>query len=145
MPALRGIPYAVWRPLMHLIHYVLVVRAIRRGRDSLVVHDCATRPWVRQLIGRAARRAGRPLQLILLDVPADVARIGQHARDRVVPSGSMATHSRRWPVLRELAAADPGRVIPGAETAVILNRREANRLTRITFGPREELMLRRSA
>jgi predicted kinase len=134
-PVLRTIPYAVWRPALHLAYYALVLRAIRTP-GPLVIHDCATKPLVRQLIGRAAQAAGRPIHLIMLDVPAEVARLGQQARARVVREGSMATHSRRWPVLRKLAATDPGRVVPGAATAVILTRQEANQLAKITFGPR---------
>ncbi|MEU4391556.1 AAA family ATPase [Kribbella sp. NPDC023855] len=134
-PVLRTIPYTVWRPALHLAYYALVLRAINTP-GPLVIHDCATKPLVRQLIGRAAKAAGRPIHLIMLDVPADVARLGQQARARVVREGSMATHSRRWPVLRNLAATDPGRVVPGAATAVILTRQEANQLAKITFGPR---------
>jgi ABC-type hemin transport system ATPase subunit len=52
-PVLRAIPYSVWRPLLHLSYYALVLRAIRGG-GPLVVHDCATRPWARHLIGRWA-------------------------------------------------------------------------------------------
>ncbi|WP_020391942.1 AAA family ATPase [Kribbella catacumbae] len=134
-PVLRPIPYAVWRPALHLAYYALVLRAIRTA-GPLVIHDCATKPLARQLIGRAAKAAGRPIHLIMLDVPADVARLGQRARARVVRPGSMETHSRRWPVLRDLATTNPGRVVPGAVSAVILTRHEANQLTRITFSPR---------
>ena len=69
----------------------------------------------------------------MLDVPADVARQGQRQRDRIVREGSMETHSRRWPVLRELAVTDPGQVVPGATSATILTRDQADRLTRIIF------------
>jgi predicted kinase len=135
-PVLRTIPYAVWRPALHLAYYAHVLRAIRTP-GPLVIHDCATKPLVRQLIGRAAMAAGRPIHLIMLDVPPDVARLGQQARARVVREGSMAKHSQRWPVLRKLAATDPGRVVPGAATAVILTRDQANQLTRITFGSKQ--------
>lgn len=134
-PVLRTIPYAVWRPALHLAYYALVLRAIRTT-GPLVIHDCATKPLARQLIGRAAKAAGRPVHLVMLDVPADVARLGQRARARVVRAGSMETHSRRWPHLRDLAKTNPGRVVPGAVSAVILTRNEANQLTRITFSPR---------
>lgn len=136
-PVLRAVPYAVWRPALHLAYYALVLRAIRTP-GPLVIHDCATKPLVRQLIGRAARFAQRPVHLIMLDVPADVARLGQQARARVVREGSMATHSRRWPVLRDLARTNPGRVVPGAASAVILTRDRANQLAKITFGPRRK-------
>ncbi|MEV6410588.1 AAA family ATPase [Kribbella sp. NPDC051718] len=131
-PVLRNIPYAVWRPALHLTYYVRVLAAIRT-KTPLVIHDCATKPLARQLIGRAAQLANRPVHLIMLDVPADLARQGQHQRDRVVREGSMNTHARRWPVLRELAVTDPGQVVPGATSATILTRDQADRLTRITF------------
>jgi len=136
-PVLRTVPYAVWRPALHLAYYALVLREIRTP-GPLVIHDCATKPLVRQLIGRAAKAARRPVHLIMLDVPADVARLGQRARARVVRAGSMETHSRRWPVLRDLATTAPGRVVPGAASAVILNRQQANQLTRITFGRKNQ-------
>nr|WP_239063138.1 AAA family ATPase [Streptomyces sp. SID13031] len=131
-PVLRAIPYAVWRPLLHVTYYAQVLRAIRTD-GPLVIHDCATKPLARQLIGLAAKLAGRPVHLIMLDVPAHVARLGQQARDRVVREASMETHSRRWPVLRELAVTDPGRVVPNATSAVILSRAEADQLARIVF------------
>ncbi|WP_112248999.1 AAA family ATPase [Kribbella monticola] len=136
MPLLRPIPYAVWRPLLHLTHYLRVLRAIRSD-GALVIHDCATRPLARHLIGRAAQRANRPLHLIMLDVPGDVARLGQQARSRVVRQASMTTHTRRWPVLRDLAATDPAQAIPGAATALTLNRDEANRVTGIRFAAQD--------
>ncbi|WBQ08583.1 AAA family ATPase [Kribbella sp. CA-293567] len=133
-PVLRSVPYAVWRPLLHVTYYAQVLRAIRT-EGPLVIHDCATKPLARQLIGRAAKLAGRPVHLIMLDVPAEVAKLGQRARDRVVREGSMETHSRRWPVLRDLAVTTPGRVVPGAASAVILTRDQANQLAGITFRP----------
>ncbi|ADB35286.1 hypothetical protein Kfla_6283 [Kribbella flavida DSM 17836] len=133
-PALGAIPYPLWRPLMHLAYYVQVLRAMRDG-GPLVIHDCATRPWVRQLIGRAASHNGLAVHLIMLDVPEDVARLGQRARNRVVRAGSMAKHSRRWPRLVELASVDPSHVVPGAASAVVLTRPQANNLHHLTFTP----------
>jgi hypothetical protein len=133
MPALGFVPYAWWRPFVHLVYYVTVLSGMRRGGGPMVVHDCATRPWVRQLLGWRARRAGRPVHLILLDVPGDVARSGQAERGRVVRSGSMATHCRRWPEVLARAARDPGSVVPEAQTATVLSRREADALHRIRF------------
>lgn len=134
MPVLGVLPYALWRPLVHLVYYVTLLTAMRPGRGPLVIHDCATRPWVRHLIGWRARQAGLPLHLILLDVPGDVARSGQWARGRVVRSASMETHCRRWPNVVRKAASDPGRVVPGALSAVVLTRREAEQVKQITFG-----------
>ncbi|MFI5693657.1 AAA family ATPase [Kribbella sp. NPDC051586] len=133
MRVLGRVPYAWWRPLLHLAYYVRVLLAMRPGGGPLVVHDCATRPWVRQLIGRRARRSGLPVHLVLLDVPDDVARSGQWERGRVVRPGSMLTHCRRWPQLLARAADDPGYVLPGALSAQILTRGQADRVARICF------------
>lgn len=134
MPVLGALPYALWRPLVHLVYYVTLLNAMRPGRGPLVIHDCATRPWARHLIGWRARRAGLPLHLILLDVPGDVARSGQWARGRVVRSTSMETHCRRWPDVVARAANEPGSVVPGALSAVVLSRYEANQVDQIAFG-----------
>ncbi len=142
MPVLGAVPYAVWRPLVHLVYYVTLLSAMRPGRGPLVIHDCATRPWARHLIGWRARQAGLPLHLILLDVPGDVARSGQWARGRVVRSTSMETHCRRWPDVVAMAASDPGSVVPGALSAVVLSRREADQIERIAF---DDHQVRRSA
>ncbi|NUR97129.1 MAG: AAA family ATPase [Kribbellaceae bacterium] len=133
MPVLGVLPYALWRPLVHLVYYVTLLSSMRRGQGPMVIHDCATRPWARRLIGWRARRAGLPLHLILLDVPGDVARSGQWARGRVVRAGSMETHCRRWPAVVVQARRDPGRVVPGALSAVVLTRGEANRVQRVSF------------
>ncbi|MGZ0147590.1 AAA family ATPase [Kribbella sp. WER1] len=134
MPVLGALPYALWRPLVHLMYYVTLMGSLRRGQGPMVIHDCATRPWARRLIGWRARRAGVPLHLILLDVPGDVARSGQWARGRVVRRTSMDKHCRRWPGLVAKAVEDPGYVVPGAASAVVLSRGQANRIERICFG-----------
>ncbi|WP_328998007.1 ATP-binding protein [Kribbella sp. NBC_00709] len=134
MRVLGRVPYVWWRPLLHLAYYVRVLTAMRRGGGPLVVHDCATRPWVRRLIGWRARRGGLPVHLVLLDVPGDVARSGQWERGRVVRPGSMLTHCRRWPQLLTRVAQDPRYVVPGALSAQILTRGQADRLARICFG-----------
>jgi hypothetical protein len=131
MPVLGAVPYPWWRPLLHLTYYVKVLSAMRTG--PMILHDCATRPWVRRLIGWRAKRSGLAVHLVLLDVPGDVARSGQWARGRVVRSGSMETHCRRWPRLIALAADDPGHLIPGAVSATILTRGQADRLRDIKF------------
>ncbi|WP_427895987.1 AAA family ATPase [Kribbella sp. GL6] len=133
MPVLGALPYALWRPLVHLMYYVTLLRSMRRGHGPMVIHDCATRPWARRLIGWRARRAGLPLHLILLDVPGDVARSGQWARGRVVRRRSMETHCRRWPDLVATARSDPGSVVPGAVSALVLTRGEANRVQHVRF------------
>jgi hypothetical protein len=133
MPVLGVLPYAVWRPLVHFVYYVTLLAAMRPGRGPLAIHDCGTRPWARHLIGRRARWAGLPLHLILLDVPPDVARSGQQARGRKVTRNTMATHCRRWPTVVAKASADPATAVPGARSALILTRQQADQVQRITF------------
>ncbi len=131
MRVLGAVPYSYWRPLLHLTYYAQVLSAMHSG--PMVIHDCATRPWVRRLLGWRAKRAGLPLHLILIDVPGEVARDGQWARGRVVRTGSMETHCRRWPQLLAKATENPGQVIPGARSAIVLSRRQAGRLQAINF------------
>lgn len=88
--------YSWWRPLVHTTHYLRVLRILRGGDALIVVHDCATRPWIRWLISIAARRSGRQVHLLLLDVSPDVAAAGQAARGRRVRSSSFEAHSRNW-------------------------------------------------
>ena len=132
MPFLGSIPYAWWRPLLHITHYIHVLRAIRAG-GPLVIHECATRPLGRRLIGYQARRSGLAVHLLLLDVPADVARAGQQSRGRVVRPRSMTTHTHRWPHLLTQATTTPATLIPGALTARVLTRSQANHLQNLTF------------
>jgi predicted kinase len=134
-PVLGPVPYGLWRPLLHAVHYLHVLTAMRRG-GPIVVHDCATRPWVRRMLGRRARRFGLQVHLVLLDVSEEQARAGQLARGRVVRPGSFATHCRRWRSLVAAARECPGRMVPGARSAIILDRPAADRLTGIRFGQR---------
>jgi hypothetical protein len=46
----------------------------------------------------------------------------------------METHCRRWPDLVARAASDPGSIVPGALSAVVLSRREADQVEQIAFG-----------
>jgi hypothetical protein len=131
-PVLGSVPYRWWRPLLHLMQYRRVLAAIGVP-GPLVVHDCATRPWVRRLLGWRARRCGREVSLLLLDVSEDEARAGQRVRGRIVGSASFATHCRRWRGLLKQAADSPDRMVPGAASAVILDRRAADKLHNVTF------------
>ncbi|MFF5444887.1 AAA family ATPase [Streptomyces sp. NPDC012888] len=130
MPA--ALPYAVYRPLVRLDHYAGLVRALRSGR-SVVVHDCGTQSWVRLLLGRAARRRGRALHLVLLDASPEEALAGQAVRGRGVSAYAFARH--RAAASRLLRAAESGRLPAGCASAVLLDRPAASRLTRVTFGP----------
>jgi predicted kinase len=131
-PVLGAIPYSWWRPLLHVTHYIYVLRAIRAG-GPLVIHECATRPLARRLIGYQARRSGLAVHLILLDVPGEVARAGQQARGRVVRARSMDVHCERWPQLVREASENPSSLIAGAVSAQVFNRYQADRLEKVTF------------
>ncbi|MFD7893755.1 AAA family ATPase [Streptomyces sp. NPDC059743] len=127
-----GLPYAVYRPLVRIAHYGGLRRALRSG-ESVVVHDCGTQRWVRRWLAREARRRGRGLHLVLLDVAPEVARAGQLERGRGVSGYAFARHRRA--VRRLLRGAESGRLPKGCATAVLLDRDAAGALDRIVFLP----------
>ncbi|WP_055601184.1 AAA family ATPase [Streptomyces aureus] len=126
----RLLPYAVYRPLVRIAHYAGLRRALRSGA-GVVVHDCGTQSWVRGWLAREARRRGRALHLVLLDVDPDTAREGQRARGRGVSSYAFARHRRA--VARLVAAAESGRLPHGCASATLLDRDAADTLRKIGF------------
>jgi predicted kinase len=131
-PVLGRVPYARWRPVVHVIHYVRTVAAIALG-GPIVVHDCLTRPWVRWMFGTLARWTGLQVHLLLLDVTEQEALSGQVARGRQVRGDSFRLHCRRWQKVLRRAEQDPGLIVRGATSAVILDRRAADKLGSIRF------------
>ncbi|MFJ2060915.1 AAA family ATPase [Streptomyces sp. NPDC087908] len=128
----RLLPYAVYRPLVRIAHYAGLRRALRSGA-GVVVHDCGTQSWVRGWLVREARRRGRALHLVLLDVDPDTAREGQRARGRGVSAYAFARHRRA--VARLVAAAEAGRLPHGCASATLLDRDAADLLRTIGFRP----------
>nr|WP_275467571.1 AAA family ATPase [Streptomyces noursei] len=128
---LRRLPYALYRPLVRVAHYLALRRAVRSGA-SVVVHDCGTLAWVRRWLSRAALRDGRRVHLVLLDVPPEAALIGQRARGRRVSRYAFARHRRA--VRRLVARAEAARLPSGFGSAVLLDRPAAGALERVTFG-----------
>ncbi len=124
------LPYALYRPLVRCAHYAGLRRALRSGA-SLVVHDCGTLPWVRRWLARDARRTGRGLHMVLLDVDAAVALEGQTARGRVVSRYAFGRHRRA--VGRLVATAEGGRPPEGCASVALLDRTAASALRRIGF------------
>ncbi|MEQ4204907.1 AAA family ATPase [Actinopolymorpha sp. B9G3] len=126
--------YAWWRPAVHAVHYGRVWAAIRHG-GPVMVPDCGTRPWVRSLLGRLVAAERRVLHLVLLDATPEQARAGQRARGRSLGVQTFQRHCRRWGAL--LAAVeregDPAHLVPGARSAVVLDRRSAERLRAVSF------------
>ncbi|MFE7426220.1 AAA family ATPase [Streptomyces sp. NPDC014735] len=126
----RLLPYALYRPLVRLAHYAGLRRALRSG-ESVVVHDCGTQTWVRRWLARDARRRGRGLHLLLLDVTPRTAREGQRERGRGVSGYAFARHRRA--VGRLLRDTETGLLPYGCASAVLLDREAAGLLDRITF------------
>lgn len=126
----RSVPYALYRPLVRVAHYWGLWRVLRSGA-SVVVHDCGTQAWVRGWLARDARRRGRTLHLVLLDVTPQTAREGQRERGRGVSGYAFARHRRA--VRRLLRDTGAGLLPPGCASAVLLDREAAGLLARITF------------
>lgn len=143
------LPYAVYRPVVRMVHYYGLVRAVRSGA-SLVVHDCGSIASVRAFLARAARRRGRGMHLLLLDVSPNVAAEGQQARGRRVSTYAFARHRRASGRLIRAAERATARVSPagavrsarasrsrlprGCVSAVLLDRPAARALREIRFG-----------
>ncbi|MFJ3807756.1 AAA family ATPase [Streptomyces sp. NPDC090073] len=126
----RGLPYALYRPLVRLAHYAGLRRALRTG-EGVVVHDCGTQPWVRAWLAREARRRGGALHLLLLDVPPGTARAGQRERGRGVSRYAFRRHRRT--AERLLRAVEKGELPAGCGSAVLLDRDAADVLNRVGF------------
>ncbi|MEV4947964.1 AAA family ATPase [Streptomyces sp. NPDC053755] len=124
------LPYAVYRPLVRVAHYAGLRRELRAGR-SVIVHDCGTQSWVRDWLAREARRRGRALHLVLLDVTPAAAREGQRDRGRGVSGYAFARHRRA--VGRLLRSVEAGRLPRGCASATLLDRNAAGALRKITF------------
>ncbi|MGW2089721.1 AAA family ATPase [Streptomyces sp. NPDC001880] len=125
----RLLPYALYRPLVRAAHYWGLWRVLRSG-ESVVVHDCGTQSWVRGWLARDARRRGRALHLVLLDVTPQTAEEGQRERGRGVSGYAFARHRR---AVGKLLRATEGGLLPGCASAVLLDREAAGRIGRITF------------
>ncbi|MGW0122740.1 AAA family ATPase [Streptomyces sp. NPDC003327] len=126
----RRLPYALYRPLVRLAHYAGLRRALRSGA-GVIVHDCGTQSWVRGWLAREARRRGRALHLVLLDVDPDTARSGQRDRGRGVSAYAFARHRRA--VGRLLRAAESGGLPRGCSSVTLLDRDAADTLRKIGF------------
>ena len=99
---LGGLPYALYRPLVHLLQYWRVaVHLLRPPLGPVVVHDPATRPWLRWLLAHAARAGGCRPVLLVIDVSQGDALAGQVRRGRVVQRWAFAHHWRLWVGLRQ--------------------------------------------
>lgn len=143
----RRLPYALYRPLVRVAHYARLWRTLATG-GSVVVHDCGTQSWVRGWLARHARRRGRALHLVLLDVPAATALHGQRQRGRGVSARAFARHLKAVRGLLADAEADGceqggewsgersggvRRLPGGCASAILLDRGSAEALVGLVF------------
>lgn len=126
----RRVPYGLYRPFARAAHYTRLWRSLAAG-GSVVVHDCGTQSWVRRWLAADAKRRGRGLHLLLLDVPPPVALAGQAERGRRVSRYAFARHRRA--VARLLAEAEAGRLPQGCASVVLLDRDAAGALRSVAF------------
>lgn len=126
---LGPIPPRARTPLVQATHVWRIARAVLRGH-AVVAHTRGTWPHIRNGFAWLARRRGASMHLLLLDVPPQTARAGQHSRGRVVTSGTFARHCRRWQVL--IGRARTGS-LPPAASVTVLDREAADRLRDIRF------------
>ncbi len=127
----RWLPYGAYRPIVRAVHYAALRRALRSGA-SAVVHDCGERSWVRRWAVRAARRRGGGAHLVVLDVDARTALVGQRARGRGVSSRAFRRHRATTTAL--LAEAAAGGLPHGMASAALLDRAAVDTLRRVAFG-----------
>jgi predicted kinase len=115
------VPYRLLRPFVHSWHRWRVLRGLAGPAPVVLLTD----PWTSALWRRAvlcgARRAGRPVHLVLLDASPEAAREGQTARGRAVSARALRRHATRWNrLLRSLGDEHP---------ALVVDRPRADRLT----------------
>lgn len=130
-PKLWWLPYLLWRPLVHVAHFQAIRAALREVSGPVVIHDCATFGWARALIARWA--ADRELHLLMLDVPAAVARAGQHSRGRRINHVVFRLHVRSWRRLMRTVATQRRPVGRASRSVVIVDRAAVNHLQCVTF------------
>ena len=121
---------AMPRPLVRLSHFNRIYHRARRG-IGLVTHTRGTRRLAIKLYISAARRAGREIHVILIDVPQEVALEGQHTRGRVITGHVFRGHVRRWDVLMRAREGVLGAQFAGARSVVVLDRAAVDHLTAI--------------
>lgn len=129
---LPGVPYHRYRPLVHLLHRIAVVRAALSRTPTIVVHLPATDGFTRAAVALLAALTGRSAHLLWLHVdPAD-ARQGQLDRGRLVPSSSFAGHAERAAATTAELLGSPTQ--PCWASATVMDRATARRGLRLDAG-----------
>lgn len=125
------LPYAGWRPLVHLVHYLRIVRAAHGPADrTILIHDTGTHTWLRRGVLHVARWTGRPVHALLLDVDPTRAWTGQLTRDRQVSPRRFTRHRAGWRRLVDAVTDDPAGA-EGYASCVLFDRAAATRLRAI--------------
>jgi predicted kinase len=120
---LGALPYASYRPLVHLWHRLAVLAAAFSAAPTVVVHLPATGAGTRAAVAALAALTGRSAHLVWLDVAPEQALRGQRERGRVVPGGSFAGHAER--AADTSARLRAGEAEPGWATVTVLDRARA--------------------
>jgi ABC-type cobalamin/Fe3+-siderophores transport system ATPase subunit len=118
----RSLPYAWYRPLVHLLHRIALIFAAISAAPTVIVHLPATDARTRAVVAWLAAVTGRTPHLLWLHVDAEDARRGQCERGRVVRATSFAEHARRAEAsVAELREGPP----PGWASATVVERAAA--------------------
>ncbi|WP_236632833.1 ATP-binding protein [Saccharopolyspora rectivirgula] len=119
---LPALPYAWYRPLVHLVHRSRIAGHCLFSSRPVVAHEPATRASTRVLLLLFALLGARRPVLVWLQAEAGQARAGQRARGRVIRSASFHRHVRRTDrVQRRLRE---GRRLRGWRQIHVFTRRE---------------------
>lgn len=129
---LAWLPYPLWRPVVHMVYFSRIRVALRDHAGPVVIHDCGTIGLTRRILTRWAARHGRELHMVLLDVPAAIARADQYARGRRVGRLSFRWHVRHWRRLLERVESGAG-PRPEPASVVVFDRIGIDRLRRVRF------------
>ncbi|WP_199433581.1 AAA family ATPase [Qaidamihabitans albus] len=96
-----GMPYAWYRPLVHLLQTLRLVLTAVRATGPLVVHDPATGGATRAAFVALGMLTGRTRHLLWIDCTVAEALAGQHQRGRVLLGWSFSRHARNAPRIRD--------------------------------------------
>lgn len=84
-----------YRPAVHLLHGLRIIRWCVRAHGPVAAHEPATRASSRAFLALCARLSGRERVLVWLRVDPGDALAGQRARGRLIGARSFARHVRR--------------------------------------------------
>jgi predicted kinase len=122
-----GVPYRLLRPWVHLAHRWRVLRQVGGAAPVVVLTDPWTSSAWRAAVLGAARRAGRTVRVVLIDVSPEVALRGQLERGRRISARRMRRHAARWEDLRRtLGHSGTG---PAGEAVTVVDRARATGLS----------------